>query len=108
MITFSIIFVFMVLLGAFTLMYQINRLVVMDAESRGLKHPNFWGIFSMSGGSGRGGLLLYLIGRNRIPSQMTEAQISLFLTRKKRAGISLCFIALGTIGLTILGITGLM
>ncbi len=42
MIVVASIMVFMVLLGAFTLMYQIFRLVVLDAESRGMKHPTFW------------------------------------------------------------------
>ena len=55
------ILVFMVLLGAFNLMYQIFKLVVIDAESRGLKHPNFWGVFSLSGSNGGGVLLLYLL-----------------------------------------------
>ena len=41
MIVIATIMVFMVLLGAFTLMYQIFKLVVLEAESRGLKHPKF-------------------------------------------------------------------
>ena len=59
MIVVASIMVFMVLLGAFTLMYQIFRLVVLDAESRGMKHPTFWGIFSLSGNNGGGGPVSY-------------------------------------------------
>lgn len=99
MIVFAVILVFIVILGASTLAYQIFRLVTMDAESRGLKHPKLWGLFSLSGNNGSGGLILYLIGRNRYPSDMPEDQKDVFGSRKKRAGISLCFIAVGMIGL---------
>ena len=100
------ILVFMVLLGAFNLMYQIFKLVVIDAESRGLKHPNFWGVFSLSGSNGGGGLLLYLLGRKKFPSNMAESTRKIFHSRKKKAGLSLCFIAIGTIGLIFCGIFG--
>ena len=86
MIVIATIMVFMVLLGAFTLMYQIFKLVVLDAESRGLKHPKFWGIFSLGGNNGGGGLILYLLGRNRFPSNMTNTAKELFVSRKKKAG----------------------
>ena len=105
MMVIAIIIVFMVLLGAFTLMYQIFKLVVLDAESRGLKHPDFWGIFSL-GGSGGGGFLLYLLGRNRFPSRMEENTKKIFNSRKKKAGLSLCFIAIGTIGLIFIALFG--
>ena len=52
MLIFAIIFVFMVLLGGLTLSYQIFKLVALDAESRGLKHPKLWGMFSLSGNHG--------------------------------------------------------
>lgn len=54
MLIFAIIFVFMVLLGGLTLSYQIFKLVALDAESRGLKHPKLWGMFSLSGNQGGG------------------------------------------------------
>lgn len=40
---YTIILVFLVLLGAFTLSYQIFKLIELDAKSRGLKHPKLWG-----------------------------------------------------------------
>ncbi len=98
--------VFMVLLGAFSLMYQIFKLVVLDAESRGLKHPKFWGIFSLGGNNGSGGLLLYLIGRNKYPSTMTDEVKEIVISRKRKAGLSLCFIAIGTIGLIFVALFG--
>ena len=106
MIVVASIMVFMVLLGAFTLMYQIFRLVVLDAESRGMKHPTFWGIFSLSGNNGGGGLILYLLGRNRFPANMTETTKESFDSRKRKAGLSLCFIAIGTIALIFIALFG--
>ncbi|HJA99912.1 MAG TPA: hypothetical protein H9780_01965 [Candidatus Mediterraneibacter merdavium] len=98
MLVMAVVLAFMILLGAFTLMYQIYKMVVLDAESRGLKHPKFWGIFSLGGNNGSGGLLLYLLGRKRFPSSMTDATKKVFESRKKKAGLSLCFIAVGAIG----------
>ena len=95
MLIFAIIFVFMVLLGGLTLSYQIFKLVALDAESRGLKHPKLWGMFSLSGNQGGGGLILYLIGRNRYVSNMTDAARVEFDSRKRRAALSLSFIAIG-------------
>ena len=106
MIVVASIMVFMVLLGAFTLMYQIFRLVVLDAESRGMKHPTFWGIFSLSGNNGGGGLILYLLGRNRFPANMTETTKESLDSRKRKAGLSLCFIAIGSIALIFIALFG--
>lgn len=99
MTAIAIILVFVVLLGAFSLGYQVFRLVVLDAESRGLKHPKFWGLFSIGGNNGGGGLVLYLIGRNRYPSYMTDTARKICDSRKRKSALSLCFIAAGTIGL---------
>lgn len=106
MTVIAIVLVFMVLLGAFTCMYQLFNLVVLDAKSRGLKHPNFWGIFSLGGNNGSGGLILYLLGRNKFPSDMNENTKEILNSRKKRAGLSLCFIAIGTIGLIFISLFG--
>lgn len=96
----------MILLGSFTLIYQIFKLVVLDAESRGLKHPKFWGVFSLAGNNGRGGLILYLLGRNKYPSNMTDTTKIIFDLRKKKASVSLCFIAIGTIALIFVALFG--
>lgn len=96
---YMVVLVFIVLLGAFTLSYQIFKLTEMDAKSRGLKHPKFWGFFSIGGNNGSGGLLLYLIGRRKYPSTMSEQEKEIMHSRKNRACVSLCFIAFGSIGL---------
>ena len=100
-----IVLVFAVLLGAFTLSYQLYRLIELDARCRGLKHPKFWALFSLGGGNGNGGLLLYLLGRGKYPLQLSEEQSAWMASRKKRAGVSLCFLAVGTIGLLFLGMS---
>lgn len=96
---YMIVFVFVIMLGAVSLAFQIFRLTEMDAKSRGLKHPKFWGFFSLSGNNGGGGLLLYLLGRRKYPSTMTEEEKAVMTSRKKKAGVSLCFIAVGAIAM---------
>lgn len=106
MMALAVTFVFIVLLGGFGLMYQMFCLVSADAESRGLKHPKFWGFFSLGGNNGGGGLLLYLIGRRKYPSVMSEEMTKICDSRKKKAGMCLCFIAVGTIGLIFIALFG--
>ena len=44
--------------------YQLFKLVELDAAVRGMKHPKFWGV--LAAGSQRGeGLILYLLNRNK-------------------------------------------
>lgn len=42
---YLIVLVFIEILGASTLAYQIYKMTELDAASRGLKHPKFWGFF---------------------------------------------------------------
>ena len=49
------------LVGAFCVVFQIYQMTVIDATARGLKHPKFWGVFTMNGNNSSG-LLMYLIG----------------------------------------------
>lgn len=95
------VFVFITLLGAITLSYQIYKLTELDASCRGLKHPKFWGIFALSGNNSSGGLLLYLLGRRKYPAQISESDTREMSSRKKKAGVSLMFIAVGAICLMI-------
>lgn len=97
---YLVLLVFLVLLGAFTLAYQIYRMTELDAVSRGLKHPKLWGLFSLSG-EGSGGLLLYLIGRRKYSSDMSGEDRAVMESRKKKAGVSLILLALAAIGLFI-------
>ncbi|MCR8743886.1 hypothetical protein [Romboutsia lituseburensis] len=95
---YLIVLAFIMILGATTLAYQVYKMTELDAISRGFKHPKFWGVFSLSG-NGSGGLLIYLIGRRKYPSSMSEADKLVMESRKKRAGVSLIFMALSSIAL---------
>lgn len=106
MLILAIVFLFMVLLGSVTLAYQVFQLVVLDAESRGLKHPKLWGLFSIGSTNSGGGLILYLLGRNKYPSNISDDIKLLVDSRKKRAGLSLGFIAVGLIGLIFSALSG--
>lgn len=96
---YLIVLIFVAILGGGTLDYQVYKMTELDARSRGLKHPKFWGIFSLSGGNGSGGLVLYLIGRRKYPASMNENDKLVMESRKKKAGVSLIFLALSTIAL---------
>ena len=86
-----------VIVGGFFSMYQLYRLVQVDAECRGLKHPRLWGAFALSG-NGQSGLILYLIGRRKYPVlSMTEEQRSAIAGHKRRFGVGLSFLAVGAI-----------
>ncbi len=104
MVVIMIVMVFVVLLGAFSLTYQVYRLTELDARCRGLSHPKFWGFFSISGGNSSG-LFLYLIGRKKYPIELGESDRAAMASLKKRAGISLCFIAVGAIVLVFTGVS---
>lgn len=54
------------LVGAIETTYQIYKLTVLDASSRGLKHPRLWGLLATNGNNSSG-LLLYLLGRRKYP-----------------------------------------
>ena len=91
------------LVGGIETVYQIYRLTVIDATIRGLKHPKLWGLLA-SNGNNSSGLLLYLIGRrnypiNSIDSNQKTKSCRKMIQRKKAAGISLCFMVVGILGL---------
>ena len=95
----AIICVAVALVGGIETVYQIYQLIVIDATIRGLKHPKLWGILA-SNGNNSNGLLLYLIGRRNYPiNSIDPKQQTKMIQRKKAAGISLCFMVVGTIGL---------
>ena len=85
--------------GVSCVVFQIYQMTVIDATARGLKHPKFWGVFTMSGNNSSG-LLMYLIGRRKYPSvTMSESNSKELDKRKKSAGIGLLFLAVGVIGM---------
>ena len=81
---------------AVIIVYHIYKMTELDARSRGFKHPKLWGLFA-SGGQNGEGILLYLIGRRKYPSAMTEAQKSDMEKYKKNTGISLVFLIIVSI-----------
>lgn len=95
---YLIVLVFISLLGASTLAYQVFKMTELDAKSRGFKHPKSWGFFAL-GGNNSSGLLLYLIGRKKYLSHMSDSDKQIIESRKKKAGVSLIFFALSTIAL---------
>lgn len=98
---FSIISVAVFIVGVLNVSYQIYKITVIDAKARGLKHPHFWGLFTMNGNNG-GGLLLYLIGRRNYPRiDLNEIQYNEIETRKKKIGVGIVFLVIGGIALAI-------
>lgn len=95
---YLIVLVFISLLGASTLAYQVFKMTELDAKSRGFKHPKAWGFFAL-GGNNNSGLLLYLIGRKKYLSNMNAVDKQIIESRKNKAGVSLIFFALSTIAL---------
>ena len=87
------------IVGAIETKYQIYKLTVLDASSRGLKHPRLWGLFAINGNNSSG-LLFYLFRRRKYPlKNIDEHQRTLINKRKKSAGVGLLFVVIGTIGL---------
>lgn len=86
-----------VIVGSFFSMYQLYRLVQVDAVCRGLKHPKLWGAFALSGNNSSG-LLLYLIGRRKYPVlSMSEEQRQFMGRCKRNIGVGFIFLAVGAI-----------
>lgn len=94
---YEILSLFIMFLGAMNLVYQIFKMTELDAQCRGLKRPKFWGLFATSG-QNSSGLVLYLIGRRKYTAVMSEAEKNELEAHKKKAGVSLIFMMVGTIG----------
>ena len=96
-------FAFMIV-GAVHTVWQIFKIVELDARSRGIKHPGLWGFLSANS-NGTSGLILYLIGRRNYPViSLTEKKKKEIDSRKRRVGVGLVFLAMGGAGLASLGI----
>lgn len=97
-IVLAVICVAVALVGAFYVVFQIYHMTVIDATARGLKHPKFWGVFTISGNNSSG-LLMYLLGRRKYPIVNMSASNSKELKRRKKsAGAGLIFLVIGVIG----------
>ena len=58
--------------------YQLFKLVELDAAVRGMKHPKFWAFLTTEG------LILYLLKRNKAIFSMTAEETEELQTRKQR------------------------
>lgn len=97
----SVMFGAIVAVGAIFFLYQLHNIIVIDAKTRGLKHPRFWGLLPLGNNTGEG-LLVYLIRRRNCPViNITENDRQEISKRKKTTGIGLSFVCLGTIGILI-------
>lgn len=63
--------------------YQLFKLVELDAVVRGMKHPKFWGVLAAGGQRGEG-LILYLLNRNKAVFSMTTEEKEELQMRKQR------------------------
>ena len=82
---YEIILVFIVLPGAVNTAYQVFKIAELDARSRGLKHPKFLGFIAI-GGQNSSGLILYLIGRHKYLSTLSNQDRSNEFTKKEGWG----------------------
>lgn len=78
------------LVGTFCVVFQIYHMTVIDATARGLKHPKFWGVFTMSGNNSSS-LLMYLIGRRKYPIVNMSESNSKELEKRKKQQVSDCY-----------------
>lgn len=46
---YGFIFIAVALIGAVNVVYHIYKMTILDAASRGLKYPRFWGLFTIGG-----------------------------------------------------------
>ncbi|MCC5437463.1 hypothetical protein [Clostridium botulinum] len=97
---YEILLLLIVVLGSINIAYQVFKMTELDAASRGFKNPKLWGILA-SGGQNGGGLMLYLLGRRKYPSTMSENEKREIESRKNKIAIGLIFSILGAIGLII-------
>ncbi|WP_018659286.1 hypothetical protein [Allofustis seminis] len=78
--------------GGVILLYTIYQMTVIDAMSRGIKHPKLWGVVNASGNNSSTFLLLYLINRRKYPVKNLTANQKLELELyKKKALVALAF-----------------
>lgn len=63
--------------------YQLFKLIELDASIRGMRHPKFWGLLTAGGQRGEG-LLLYLLTRDKAIYSMEIEEQEELGNRKKR------------------------
>ncbi|SEA22578.1 hypothetical protein SAMN02745687_02200 [Lachnospiraceae bacterium NK3A20] len=75
--------------------YQVTRLLMLDAERRGLRHPGLLGAL-MSGGQRGEGLIAYLLIRRKYRITQQDAVAEEAIARRKKLSIvGITFMAAG-------------
>ncbi len=74
---------------------QVYRMIRLDAQIRGMKHPELWGL-SAAGRGGIVGLYHYFVVRRQYPITNMTATDSNSISRHKL--LATVFLALGTLG----------
>lgn len=78
--------------GGLILLHTIYQMTLIDAKSRGIKHPKAWGLVNASGNNSNFFLLVYLIKRRKYPVKNLSAdqkqELALY---KKKALLGLTF-----------------
>lgn len=98
---YVIIFALFMVFGLINTMYQMYRMIELDAKCRGYKSPKAMGFLAISGQRGEG-LLLYLLGRRKYPPTMTEEDKNKMKSIKYKCILSMVFLALGAVCLIII------
>lgn len=98
MLVIQIFLIIMVLFSAINLAYQMYKMVELDAVCRGLKRPKFWGLLATSG-QNSGGLLLYLIGRRKYPTDISKENQIIIESRKKKILVCIVFMMISAVTL---------
>ncbi|MGT2836030.1 hypothetical protein [Streptococcus macacae] len=75
--------IFLLVVTEGLMLYQLFKLVELDAAARGMKHPRFWAFFTAGGQHGEG-LPTYLLMRNKAIVSMTAEEKEVFQIRKRR------------------------
>ena len=95
---FLAIFIAIYLIGVVSTIYQVYKITVIDASSRGIKHPKLMGLLATSGKSSEG-IILYLLHRRKYPiKNITKEEQSEIDRRKKIVLVGIVFMAIGAIG----------
>lgn len=77
--------IFIIITCGLALIINIYRLVYLDAKSRGIKKPKFWGFIS-AGAQNGSGLILYLFKRKGYEKGICEKDLKSINKIKKRIG----------------------
>lgn len=93
------------LVGIIAMIYQLYKIIVIDAKARGIKHPKIMGLLATSGKSSEG-LIIYLLTRKKYQiKNISQSEIEEIKNRKKIILVAIIFMVIGAIGFvyTILG-----